>query len=286
MLSPFFSFAAMSITDTLLTAVPRSPSSGIKTLARLGFAAIGVVYLLMGVLAFLAAVGQRQGMRANQEEAVLHLHDLPGGRWLLGLIAIGLVGYIIWRFTQAIRDTECKGSDFKGMATRLWYACSGLFYSGLALYAGRLAMQGHAEKGGNTSQTLTAKVLTWPGGDWLILIAGIVIIGIGIYQVYRAFSGQLKSDVNASKLSSTEEHLVYRTAQVGVSARGIVVAVIGYFLVRAGQHSRAGAVGSTDDAFDLLAAMGPVVLGTVAAGLVAYGLYSLVQARYPILRGI
>ena len=276
----------MSVSDALLAAVPRSPSSGIKALARLGFAAIGVVYLLMGTLALLAALGQRQGARADQKEAVQRLQEVPGGGVLLGLIAVGLLGYIGWRFTQALRDTEGKGSGAKGLGTRLWFAASGLFYSGLALYAGRLALQGRAEKGSDAPQSLTATVLGWPGGDWLILAAGVVVIGIGLFQGYRAFSGRFKSDVNASSLSATQQQLVYRAAQVGITARGIVVALIGYFLVQAGQQSRAGAVGSTDEAFDLLAAMGPAALGAVAAGLVAYGLYMLVQAKYPVLRGI
>jgi hypothetical protein len=276
----------MSTAHTLLSAVPRSPSSGIKTLARLGFAAIGIVYLLMGVLALLAAGGQQQGAHTDKEEAVQHLQDVPGGTVLLGLVAVGLVGYIIWRFTQAIRDTEGKGAGAKGLSTRLWYVCSGLFYSGLALYAGRLALNGTAEKGGDAPQTLTAKVLSWPGGDWLIMLAGVVIIGIDLFQGYRAFSGQRKSDIDSSSLSPAQQRLVYRAGQVGVTARGTVVAIIGYFFLQAGQQSRAGAVGSTDEAFDFLAAMGPLALGIVAAGLVGYGLYSLVQARYPVLRGI
>ena len=276
----------MAVSDALLAAVPRSPSSGIKALARLGFAAIGVVYLLMGVLALLAALGQRQGARPDKEEAVQRLQEVPGGSVLLGLIAVGLLGYIVWRFTQAIRDTEGKGSGAKGLGTRLWFAASGLFYSGLAVYAGRLALQGRTGKGGDAPQSLTAKVLGWPGGDWLILLVGVVVIGIGLFQVYRAFSGRFKSDVNASSLSATQQQVVYRAAQVGLTARSIVVALIGYFLVQAGQQSRAGAVGSTGEAFDLLAAMGPAALGAVAAGLVAYGLYMLVQAKYPVLRGI
>ena len=276
----------MAVSDALLAAVPRSPSSGIKALARLGFAAIGVVYLLMGVLALLAALGQRQGARPDKEEAVQRLQEVPGGSVLLGIIAVGLLGYIVWRFTQAIRDTEGKGSGAKGLGTRLWFAASGLFYSGLAVYAGRLALHGRTGKGGDAPQSLTAKVLGWPGGDWLILLVGVVVIGIGLFQVYRAFSGRFKSDVNASSLSATQQQVVYRAAQVGLTARSIVVALIGYFLVQAGQQSRAGAVGSTDEAFDLLAAMGPAALGAVAAGLVAYGLYMLVQAKYPVLRGI
>lgn len=276
----------MSVTDTLLSAVPNSPASSIKTLARLGFAAIGVVYLLMGVLALLAATGVGRGAHADREEAVLRLQDLPGGRILLGLIAIGLLGYIVWRFTQALRDTEQKGSDAKGLGTRLWYAVSGLFYGGLALYAGRLALSGQAAKGGGASQSVAATVLRWPAGEWLLVLGGAVVVGFGLYQIYRAYAGQFQKDVNASSLSATQQRLVYRVGQVGFTARGIVLGIIGYFVVQAGLQSRAAAVGSTSDALDLLAAMGPAILGAVAAGLVAYGLYMLVQARYPVLRGI
>ena len=270
----------------LIAAVPNASASAIKLLARLGFATIGIVYVLMGMLALLAAIGQHRRASADKEEAVQRLQELPGGSLLLGLIAVGLLGYILWRFTQAIGDTEGKGSGAKGLSFRVWYICSGLFYAGLALFAGRLALNGHASKGGDTSETLTAKVLSWPGGDWLIILAGLVVIGAGLFQGYRAYSGRLESDVNASSLSAAQQRLVYRAAQVGVTARGVVVGIIGYFFVQAGLQSRASAVGSTDEAFDLLAAMGPAALGIVAAGLVTYGLYSLVQARYPILRGI
>lgn len=276
----------MSATDTLLAAVHRSPTAGIRALARLGFAAIGVVYVLMGVLALLAAAGQRRGVRANKEEAVRSLQDLPGGKVLLGLIAVGLLGYIIWRFTQAIRDTENKGHGAKGLGFRVWYIASGLFYSGLALYAGRLALHGTADAGSNTSKTLTARILHWPGGDWLILLVGLITVVVGLIQVYRAFAGRLQSDVNDGRLSSGQQRLVYRAAQVGVSARGVVVAIIGYFFIEAGWQARAGAVGTTNEAFNLLADMGTAPLGAVAAGLVAYGLYSLVQARYPLLHGL
>ena len=169
---------------------------------------------------------------------------------------------------------------------RFWYICSGLFYSGLASYAAQLALHGHADKGDDAPKTLAAKVLGWPGGDWLLIGAGVVTLVIGLYQGYRAFSGRLQSDVNASRLTAAQQRLVYRAAQVGVTARGIVVGIIGYFFVQAGQQARASAVGSTGEAFDLLAAMGPLALAAVAAGLIAYGLYSLVQARYPILRGL
>lgn len=277
----------MSTVDTIRAAAAGTSSSGIRALARLGFAAIGTVYGLMGILTLLAAAGQRQGGSTDKEGAVQYVQDLPGGRVLLGLIAVGLLGYIVWRFTQAIRDTEGKGSGAKGLGRRLGYVGSGLFYSGLALYAGRLALQGQAEpSSGQTSQSLTARVLGWPGGEWLVVLVGVGVIGIGLYQLYKAYSGRFEKDVNASSLPAGQQRLVYRAGQVGFTARGVVLGIIGYFFVQAGLQARAGAVGSTGEAFDLLAAMGPWVLGTVAAGLLAYGLFMLVQARYPVLRGV
>ncbi|MBC6697305.1 DUF1206 domain-containing protein [Hymenobacter sp. BT190] len=276
----------MNISDNLTAAVPTSPSGGIRALARFGFAAKGAVYLLMGVLALLAATGQQGGQTTDKKQAVLTLQSLPGGPVLLGLIAFGLLGYIVWRFTQAVVDTESKGSDAKGLGRRIGYAGSGLLYASLAWYAAKLAMNGSADAGSNTQQSLTARVLNWPGGEWIIILIGVAIIGSGLYQIYNAYSGSFHKHVNSSDIPAGQQNTVYRIGQLGYTARGVVMAIIGYFFVQAGRQHRAAAVGSTDEAFDLLASMGPVVLGIVALGLMAYGLYMLVQAKYPVLKRI
>ncbi|UYZ62583.1 DUF1206 domain-containing protein [Hymenobacter weizhouensis] len=275
----------MATSDTLLAAVPATASSGLRALARFGFAAKGVVYILLGLLALLAATGQQGGQTADKKQAVQTLQGLPGGPLLLGLIAFGLLGYIVWRFTQALRDTEGKGSGVKGIGRRLGYAGSGLLYASLAWYAAQLALRG-SSSASNGQQTLIAKVLAWPAGEWLILLVGVAIIGGGLYQIYRAYSGSFQKHVNASELPAAQRSIVYRTGQVGYTARGIVMALIGYFFVQAGRHSSAQAAGDTEQAFDLLSTMGPAVLGIVALGLMAYGVYMLVQARYPVLRGV
>lgn len=273
--------------DALRAALPTSPSAGIKSLARLGFAAKGVVYVLLGLLALLAATGQRGGQTADKKQAVQTLQDLPGGPVLLALVAVGLLGYIVWRFTQAIRDTEGKGSGAKGVGRRLGYAGSGLLYASVAWYAAQLAWRGRADAGtADAQQTLTAKVLSWPGGEWLVMAVGLAVIGGGLYQLYRAYSGAFQKHVNASSLSAAQQRVVYRTGQVGYTARGVVMGLIGYFLVQAGRRSDPSQASDTEGAFDLLATMGPAVLGVVAVGLMAYGVYMLVQARYPVLRGV
>jgi hypothetical protein len=239
----------------------------------------------MGALALLAATGQQGGQTADKREAVQTLQGLPGGPVLLGLIALGLLGYLAWRLTQAFADTEDKGSDAKGLAQRVGYAGSGLLYAALAWFAGRLALGGGGDGGGSdTRQTLTAQVLTWPGGDWLVLLAGLATIGGGLYQFYRAYSGRFHKNVRDSRIPAGQQNTVYRLGQVGYTARGVVLVLVGYFFVRAGWQSRAGAVGGTDEAFDLLASMGPLMLGVVALGLLAYSLYMLVQAKYPVLK--
>ncbi|PJJ53216.1 DUF1206 domain-containing protein [Hymenobacter chitinivorans] len=276
---------------SLSSALPHpSPSQGIRTLARFGFAAKGAVYLTMGILALLAATGQQGGKTTDKQQAVQAIQDLPMGRFLLGLIALGLAGYVIWRFTQALRDTENKGHGAKGIARRIGYAASGLFYVALAFYAGKAAWQNTAVSSaggsGNSKQSMVQTLLEQSYGPWLLGAIGLFIIGTGIYQIWRAYSGKFAKHVNASQLPANQQQIVFRTGQVGYTARGIVMAIIGYFFVQAARHSNAGEVDDTEGAFDLLSSMGPAVLGVVAVGLIGYGVYQIVQAKYPVLNGV
>jgi hypothetical protein len=275
-------------TSSVSAALPHSPSSGIKALARFGFAAKGVVYLVLGTLAVMAATGVQGGKTADKEQVLQTIQNLPFGRFLLGLVAFGLLGYVIWRLVQAFRDTEDKGSDAKGLARRIGYAGSGLLYTGLAYAAGRAAFSGGAadQGGGSTQQSLVAKILAQPYGQWLVGAIALGVIGAGLYQIYRAYSGKFAKHVNSSSLPADQQKIVFRTGQIGYTARGVVMAIIGYFLLQAALQSNSNQVQGTEGAFDLLASMGPVVLAIVALGLMAYGVYMLVQAKYPVLRGV
>lgn len=284
-----FSFFPAMATSSLTSSLPHAPSSGIKALARFGFAAKGTVYIVLGALAVMAATGVQGGKTADKKQVLQTIQDLPFGRFLLGLVAFGLLGYVIWRLVQAFRDTEDKGSDAKGLARRLGYAGSGLLYAGLAFAAGRAAFSGGGASqggGGSTQQSMVAKLLAQPFGQWLVGAVALGVIGAGLYQIYRAYSGKFAKHVNSSSLPADQQKIVFRTGQVGYTARGIVMAIIGYFLLQAALQSNSGKVRGTEGAFDFLASMGPVVLAIVALGLMAYGVYMLVQAKYPVLRGV
>ncbi|MCC3156528.1 DUF1206 domain-containing protein [Hymenobacter sp. 15J16-1T3B] len=277
-----------TLSSSIPAHLPTSPSDGIRTLARFGFAAKGVVYGILGALAVMAATNIDGGRTADKQQVLQTIQDMPLGRWLLGLVAFGLAGYVVWRLVQAIRDTEGKGNGAKGIATRIGYVASALGYAALAFVAGKAAFENtSADAGsGGTRQSMVAKLLEQPYGQWLVGAIGLFVIGIGVYQLIRAYSGSFAKHVNDSQLPAAQQRLVYRVGQLGYTARGIVWGILGYFLVRAALTANAQAAEGTEGAFDFLASLGQAPLLIVALGLVAYGLYMLVRAKYPILRGV
>ncbi|TGE29278.1 DUF1206 domain-containing protein [Hymenobacter metallicola] len=276
----------MSSLESVVPTILPTPSTSIRALARLGFLSIGFVYLVLGALTIMAAIGVRGADTADQEQVFQTIQRLPLGQVLLWLVAVGLVGYVVWRFTQALLDTEHQGTTTAGLAVRGFYIFSGLLYLLLAYYAGKMAWYGHKIQEPDTTKPFLREALHHGYGQWLLGLVGLTILVAGLVQMYRAVSGKFDTDVNGRELTDAQCRLVYRTGQVGYSARGVVLAIMGYFCVMAARHANANEIRDTAGTFDALQAMGPAVLGLVALGLVAYGVYMLVQARFPILRGV
>jgi hypothetical protein len=241
---------------------------------------------VLGALTTMAAVGVRGGATADQQQVFQTIQHLPLGQALLWLVAVGLLGYVVWRFTQALLDTEGKGTSTAGLAVRGFYIFSGLLYAVLAYYAGKMAWYGHRVVEPDTTKPMLREALHHGYGQWLLGLAGLTVLVAGVVQIYRALSGKFDTDLNNRRLSDTQRRWVYRTGQIGYSARGVVLVIMGYFGVLAARHANASEIRDTAGTFDALQAMGPAVLGVVALGLVAYGTYMLVQARFPILRGV
>src|SRR5512138_2215909 len=138
-----------------------------ERLARLGYASKGVVYLLAGLFTARAAFGLGGGAAADKNGVLLKILAEPFGKFVLAVIGIGLIGYILLRFAQALLDPEHKGTHAKGIAQRVGYLLSGLFYVGLALTSLRLAA-GLSANTADQSQSLVARVFEAPLGRWLI----------------------------------------------------------------------------------------------------------------------
>ena len=252
----------------------------IEGLARAGYAARGIVYIVIGILAFQSAFSA--GGQTTGSQGALHtIAGQPFGRILLGVVGVGLLGYALWRWVEAAFDPENKGSDAKGVFQRIGSALSGLAYAGLALTAFRIVV---GATGGKTSsqQDWTARLLSQPLGQWLVVLLGLVVIGLGLNAFSKAFTAKFRDKLKTGEMGAVQNTWITRAGRAGYGARGVVWVMIGWFLVQAGRHSNPRETRSLPQALDTLAAQpyGPWLLGAVAAGLVAYGLYALAEARY------
>lgn len=253
--------------------------------ARVGFAAKALFYFLIGLLAARAAVGSG-GQTTDSRGAMRMIADSPGGLFTLGLIGLGLLGYAAWRLVSALTNAEGRDGDAKGAAIRVGTAAKGITHGWLGIVALLAAARGGEAGGGGGEQTRgwTTRVLDWPFGRWLVIAGGLAVIGYGLYQLYRAMRrDKLAKRLDLHEASEAGATWILNLGQFGVAARGVVFGVIGFLVARAAWRHRASGAG-VEQSLDVLGGMGPLVLGTVAVGLMAYGLYELAEARYRRIR--
>ena len=261
--------------------ISHHPAAWIERLARFGYASKGAVYFLVGLLAVQAAFGPG-GKKTGTEGALKTLVQQPFGQFLLGLVAFGLISYAMWRFVEAINDPENKGTDIKGIVTRLSYMTNGFAYAGLAWTSIQIIIGSASSGGENTKQNWTERLLNQPFGQWLVGTIGVGVIVFGSYYLYRAFTAKFRRKLDLSELSSVAREWVIAICRFGLAARSIVFFLIGWFVIEAAYMAQASQVGGLNEALETLAAQpyGPFLLTVVALGLMAYGVYMVVQARY------
>lgn len=250
----------------------------VEPLARFGYAARGVVYAFIGVLAVQAAFFGR-GQATGAEGAIQSIADQS--RMLLVLIAIGLFGYALWRFVQGVLDPENKGRDAKGLAKRGAMVASGVAYTGLALLAFRLISQDGAGAGSGQADTART-LLSLPFGRALVILAGLGVIASALYQIYEAYTRRFQRRMKTREMSPEEQRLALHTGRLGLASRGIAFLITGWFLIQAALKYDPNQARGLGGALETLARQpyGPWLLGIVALGLVAYGAYSFLEARY------
>ncbi|HEX8284894.1 MAG TPA: DUF1206 domain-containing protein [Pyrinomonadaceae bacterium] len=259
----------------------RAARPWIERLARFGYAAKGVVYVLIGALAALGAF--KGGAPTDSRGALAEIVRQPYGRVMLSVVASGLAGYALWRVVQALRDTEDKGTSWKGLAIRFGYGCIGVVYAGLGYSAVRLILGHDAGKGSDeTTKGWAATFFALPLGRWMVGLAGLCVVGFGLWQCYKAFTAKFREKWKRHEMSERARSLATRAGQVGLVSRGVVFGIIGIFLVQAALRARPEEARGISGALHALEQQpyGPYVLGAVALGLVAYGLYMFVEARY------
>ncbi len=260
----------------------------VERLFRAGLIAKAVLYAVVGVLA-LGVAADVGGRTTDTGGALQTLADQPFGRILMVLLAVGLLGYAAWRIAQAVLDTDDEGDGAKAVLTRVGAAGSALIHLGLMVLAIRLIADsgsgsgsggaGGSGSGADQESQATAGVFDWPAGRWIVLVAAAVVIGVGAYNVYEGIS---RGFMDKMRVSGSRRRTVERLGVVGYVARGVVFGIAGVFLAKAAiEYDPKEAVG-IDGALAELAdrSFGPVLLGIVAAGLIAYALTCVAWARY------
>ncbi|MBB04321.1 DUF1206 domain-containing protein [Pseudooceanicola sp.] len=248
---------------------------------RTGYSARGFVYIVLGILTILAAWtgSEAEGTRQSLE----NLRSFPGGSLMLWGVAIGLLAYCVWRLIDAFMDLEDYGHAPKGVIARGGQVVTGLLHGYLAFSAGRLALgqRESGEGGGSSGHSAASWVLQQPYGKFVIGAIGLVTIGAGVYYCYKAYSEKYKEHLRCTATSERLDPLI----KTGLVAHGIVIALIGAFLLYAGITADSSQVGGIGKAFQTVRSQpfGQILLGGMGLGMLCFALYCVVEAIYRVL---
>lgn len=268
---------------------------GIVSLARLGWVAKGVVYLLLGILAIPIAregEGRDDGAagesQASQTGAVARIADSMFGELALWLVAVGLVLYVVWRLVSIALPAD---NSAKAWLTRIGYLVSAVVYLAVAWTAVSYARAGTSSDQGGTEDSrierLTADWLQKSAGQWLIGIAGVIVICIGLAFLYRGIAADFRKELEPRGVGPISHESIVTLGRIGWVGRGVMMVIVGWFLTRAAIDFRPDQANGIDGALREATSTGwgRGMVWVVAVGLAVYGIYCVISAPRERLRG-
>ena len=247
-------------------------SARFVTLTRAGFATRGLLYIVIAI--FVITTG-----RAEDPAGALQYLGQGGGRAVLLLMAAGLIGYGLWRLTDAILNIEGHDDDHSGLGKRLGAGASGVIHLLLAWQAIKLS-RGSTAEGSSSTQEQAQSVLAIPGGATMLAVVGLVLLAVGAFQLVKAVKATYLKHL---ELKIANQPWAKWSGRLGYTARGVVFMITGFFFISAGLSEQASEAGGMADALRWLTSPWDMV---VAAGLLAFGLFSLIEARYRVIHQV
>ena len=246
--------------------------------ARIGYCTRGMVYLLVGALAILAAVGEG-GKTTGTKGALATIIGEPFGYVLLGIIALGLFGYAAWRFIQAVFDADNHGNGGKALAIRGGLLISSLTHVLLGIFAASLAFGSGGGGGSGGNSGWVAELMQQPWGRWMVALIGIGILVAGIAHAVKAYKAKYRKHLamDGEMMDKVEPMIRF-----GLYARSVVFAIIAFFFVIAAWQYDPQKAKGLNAALEFLQgqAYGMILLLIIALGLVAFGAYSVIEGIY------
>ena len=257
----------------------RHASPWLGRLARLGYVAKGVVYLVIGFLALREALGAG-GKTADPGGAMKSIGSQPFGGVMLTLLAIDLACYALWKLVQGVLDADGKSSAPHGILRRVGYVGSAAIHGTFAFTATQSILG--AEDSSEDAATASALAYQPPLGQILVGLVGLGVIGVGLYQLYAAYKAMFRADLRLDLMSEAQERWVTYAGRVGTAARAVAISLAGAFVVLAAYQSDPSETRSLGAALESLQQqpLGSYMLGAIAVGLLVYGVFMFAIARY------
>jgi Domain of Unknown Function (DUF1206) len=248
--------------------------------ARLGLSARALIYLLIGFLAVSVATGHST-KETDQWGAFQQLNRSTFGHIVLWILAIGLAGYSLWRFSEAALGASGEG---RKVGPRLKSFFRGCIYGFFAVSAFQVAVGDRTTSQAHRQQSLTAKVMQHQGGRWAVAVVGGIVVVVGVILVYEGLTRKYEKYLRTSDMSRPTRRIVTALGTFGTTARGAVFALAGVFVIQAATEYKPSKAAGLDGALRSLrdAPAGPWLLGVAAVGLIAFGMYGLAEARWRV----
>ena len=257
----------------------RHASPWVSLLARLGYVAKGVVYVVIGFLALREALGAG-GKTTDPSGAMASIGSQPFGGAMLVVLAAGLACYALWKLVQGVFDADGKGSDPHGLLRRVGFVGSAAIHGAFAFTAAQSVFG--AEDSAEDAAVASAMAYGPPVGRILVALVGLGVVGVGLYQLYAAYGAKFREDLKLDAMSEGERLWVTRAGRFGTAARALAIGVAGAFVLLAAYQSDPQETRGLGAALETLQhqPLGPYMLGAIALGLLVYGAFMFAIARY------
>jgi len=257
-------------------------SDRLQAIGRLGWVAKAAIYVVFGLLAFRVATGTSDE-EADPSGAVHQIAQSTSGRWVLIALAAGLILYALWRLACAALPGEWGPTD---LAKRAGYVLSGVVYGVLAATTISIITAGSRRESNDSKvQTLSSDLMAESWGRWVVGLGGVVVVGVGIGFAVYGLTRKDEEQLDRGRMGATTERLVHTLGPIGWLARAVVTALVGVFFVQAAVDYDPAQAQGFDGALRQAASSGWVwLVAATGVGLVIYGVYCLLTARYRVLR--
>lgn len=271
------------IEETVKTAEETVRRPFVRKLARFGFYTKGVLFIVIGILAVMVAVGQKGGELTDPSGALETIAQARFGGILLIIFIVGAIGHGAWNILRGVADVDNAGGGWQGIGRRVIAAGVGIFYFGLALTAWSILLAERVtDRKGEIPRTFAAILLALPLGAVLMFLIGLGVMIAGVHECYSGISGKYQESFKIRVLSDNQRRIITVLGALSFTARALLLGLVGYFFITASISYNSNDAAGLDGALAALAQTyyGKTLLFITASGLICHGILSLYEARF------